>query len=42
MTAKPESKLPIDPTALAEFLAGLEREGLIHINRKALKLDSRK
>jgi hypothetical protein len=31
-------KLPINPEALASFLVGLEEAGLIHINRKKLKL----
>jgi DNA-binding GntR family transcriptional regulator len=28
----------VSPTALAEFLVQLERQGLIHINRRKLKL----
>jgi hypothetical protein len=35
--SKTESRLPIDPTALAEFLAGLEKVGLIKVNREKLK-----
>jgi Mn-dependent DtxR family transcriptional regulator len=35
--SKIESKLPIDPATLAEFLAGLEKVGLIKVNREKLK-----
>ena len=34
--SKREARLPIDPSVLAEFLAGLEKTGLIKINREKL------
>ena len=33
-----ESKQPVDVVALAKFLAGLERAGLISVNRDRLKI----
>jgi hypothetical protein len=36
--SKPQTNLPVEPAVLAEFLAALEREKLIRINRRKLKL----
>jgi hypothetical protein len=36
--SKSETKFQVDAVALAEFLAGLEREGLIHVNRRKLRV----
>jgi hypothetical protein len=36
MTEEKPEKLPISPAAIASFLVGLEKEGIIKINREAL------